>query len=512
MVVRFHPSSNLSMKLFRVGRLKTCVLGTSLLATLVGLLPPSAFAQTAIPRRSTQFPPNAVAPVINRPPIDEDYILGPGDRVRIDVQKAPQYSLETQVLVDGTISLLQFGSLPVRNLSLTEATARATEKYRKVLRYPVVTITLVTPRPVKVTVAGEVSRRGAYDVTLNPVSDTGNTVGSANLPTLTRALKLAGGITQSADLNRVEIRRAQRGGSAQVYTVNLWDFVRNGDTSQDAVLRDGDSIFVPTAANLDLNESYQLATTSFSAEKIQPLNITVVGEVYRPGTHTVESSVRVPTAGIPGEARDSFNQARIFPTLTRAIQTAGGIKPMANLRNIEVRRITQQGTQQVFKIDLWALLQAGDQTQDLILQDRDTIVIPQATNLTNAEIASASAASFSPDRIRVAVMGEVGTPGVIEVPPNTPLNKAILTAGGFNSRAVRNKVDFVRLNPDGTAVKREVKVDLAAGYDEANNPPLRNEDVIIVKRSGLSVFGEAGQVFGPLGGIVSVFRAIFGGP
>jgi polysaccharide biosynthesis/export protein len=453
------------------------------------------------------WPPGYASPVAPAPNVvQEDYTLGPGDRIKVDVLKAPQYAIDTSVLVDGTLNLVQVGRLSVQGLTLAEAQEEASRLYGKLLRYPVVSLTLVSPRPIKVSVTGEVSRRGSYDLSGN--GPEGNT-NPTPFPTLTRAIKVAGGISQAADLNRVQIKRPGRNGVIRTIDVNLWSFLRNGDNRQDVVLRDGDAIFIPTASQLDLNESYQLATTSFSAEKVQPLNITVVGEVYRPGTHTVESSVKTPLAGVPGEARDSFNQTRIFPTVTRALQTAGGIKSTANVRDVVVRRITQSGLEQTFKIDLWALLKDGDQKQDLILQDRDVIVVSEAKTRDNLEASTLASASFSPDRIRVSVVGEVDRPGLLDLPPNVPLTRAIIAAGGFNRRADRSTVEFIRLNPDGSVQKRDLPVNFAAGVDEANNPSLRNEDVIVVRRSGLSTFEESGQVFSPLGGIVSVLRSLF---
>lgn len=436
-----------------------------------------------------------------------DYTLGPGDRIKVDVLKAPQYSLDTSVLVDGSLNLIQAGRLSVQGLTIAEAEAEASRLYGKLLRYPVVTLTLVSPRPIKVSVTGEVSRRGSYDLTGTGPEGNSN---PTPFPTLTRAIKVAGGITQAADLNRVQIRRPGRNGSDRVINVNLWSFLRNGDQRQDVIIRDGDSIFIPTASSLDLKESYELATTSFSAEKVQPLNITVVGEVFRPGTHTVESNVKVPLAGTPGESRDSFNQTRIFPTVTRALQTAGGIKSTANVREVQIRRITQGGMEQSFKVDLWALLRDGDQKQDLILQDRDTIVVPVAQALNNVEASALASASFSPDKIRVSVVGEVERPGLLELPPNVPLTRAIIAAGGFNRRADRSTVEFIRLSADGSVQKRDLAVNFAAAVEDASNPPLRNEDVIVVRRSGLSTFEESSQVFSPLGGILSVFRSLFG--
>jgi polysaccharide biosynthesis/export protein len=443
------------------------------------------------------------------PVIQQDYTLGPGDRVKIEVFKVPQYNLESQVLVDGTISLLQAGRISVEGLTLDQASALASQRYGKLLRYPVVSVTLLTPRPIRVGVAGEVGRRGSYDLSVG--AELNNTA-PVQLPTVTRALKVAGGITQSADLRRIQVRRPQVGSSDQVIVLNLLEYVRGTRPREDIQLRDGDSLFIPTADQTSLEESYEIATTSFSGDRIQPLNVTVVGEVYRPGTHTVESSVRVEQAGTPGTPRDALNQTRIYPTISRALQSAGGIKNLADVRNISVRRITQSGATKEFNINLWKLLREGDQKQDLILQDRDTVIVPTAQSLSPEESAALLSSTFTPDRIRVSVAGEVGTPGVLQIAPNTPLNTAILTAGGFNQKANKRSVQLMRLNPDGTVTKRDIAVNFAQGIDEQKNPLLRNEDVIVVGKSNLGTFTDgASTVFNPLGAIVGVFRAIFGG-
>ncbi len=492
------------------------------LPLFLGYASPAALAMTDRSSPLTPFPPSRTsdrrsAGVLNTGNdstdgnraalVAQDYVLGPGDRVKVEVFKVPQYSLETQVLVDGSVSLLQAGRIQVQGLTLEQASASASRQYSRLLKYPTVTVTLVAPRPIRVGIAGEVTRRGSYDLS---VSAELNNTAAVQLPTITRALKVAGGITQSADLRQVQIRRLSNRGGDETITLDLLEYVRGSKPREDIVLRDGDAIFVPTADQVGMRESYELATTSFSATQIQPLNVTVVGEVYRPGTHTVESNVQIAQAGAPGTPRDAFNQTRTYPTITRAIQTAGGIKPMADTRMVQLKRTAQNGTERTYNVDLWKLLTVGDQEQDLLLQDRDTIVVPTAKSVPSTEMSTLAAASFSPDKITVNVVGEVERPGTIQVPPNTPLNKAILAAGGFNRRADKNVIEFVRLNPDGTAIKQTMPFNITQGIDEKTNPSLRNEDVIVVKRSGYSqTVDEAGNVFNPLGAIVSVFNAIF---
>jgi polysaccharide export outer membrane protein len=198
------------------------------------------------------------------------------------------------------------------------------------------------------------------------------------------------------------------------------------------------------------------------------------------------------------------------PSVTRAIQVAGGITQLADVRNVQVRRLTRSGSPQLITLDFWKLLKEGDVLQDLPLQDGDTIEIPQAKTLNESEISELTTASFSPEKITINVVGEVTRPGAVLVPPNTPLNQALLSAGGFNSKARKRSVTLIRLNPNGTVVKRDVEIDLAQAASEQGNPLLRNNDIIVVKKSGFaSIVDTAGTVLSPLGGLLGIFR-IFG--
>jgi polysaccharide export outer membrane protein len=232
-----------------------------------------------------------------------------------------------------------------------------------------------------------------------------------------------------------------------------------------------------------------------------------VGEVFRPGPYRLRGgSTRTGEAGVPGGEGGGGDAV----TVTDAIQVAGGIKPLADIRQVEVRRTTRYGKQDSFKVDLWALLQTGDLQQNAILQEGDTVVVPTAIREPSpAEAAQTAAATFSPNTIRINVVGEVRRGGQVEVPPNTPLNQGILAAGGFNDRAQEDVVGLVRLNPDGTVTQREIPIDFAQGINEENNPVLRNNDIIIVGTSG---FAELSQTLGRITGPIADFLYILGSP
>jgi polysaccharide export outer membrane protein len=427
----------------------------------------------------------------------DGYLLGPNDRVRLDVFSISEFSGEYQVLPNGTINLPQVGAVSVQGKSLRQASQAIEAQFATILQRPVVTVSLIAARPISVAIAGEVNRPGSYTVTIPASSATAT---DSSVPNLSKVIQLADGVTQSADLRQVQIRRlrSSNAGNSEVLTVNLWQLLQAGDAQQDIRLQDGDSIFIPPTANTNLEESRQLASANLAARNNRPLKISVVGEVNRPGPYTLlEGNIT------SGNQQNQPNPNAIqTPTVTRAIQAAGGITQSADIRKIQVRRLTRSGTVQLVNLDMWKLLVAGDVLQDLPLQDGDTVQIPTASNLSEQEAGQLAAASFSPDKITVNVVGEVERPGAISVPPNTPLNQAILAAGGFNKRAQRSSVTFIRLNPNGTIAKRSIPINLAQGLNEASNPPLRNNDTVIIQRSGIASVGDAlGLVTAPLGGV-----------
>jgi polysaccharide export outer membrane protein len=262
-------------------------------------------------------------------------------------------------------------------------------------------------------------------------------------------------------------------------------------------------------------EIRQFSTTSFAAATDRPRSVTVVGEVNRPGSYVVIGGSSAASAATSAEGATSIEAGGEanggLPTVSRAIQLAGGITESANVRQIQIRRLTKTGGEQKMTLNFLKLLQ-GDTNQDTIVQDGDTIIIPTATDLSPAEATALADASFSPATIQVSVVGEVKNPGLVNLQPNTPLNQGILTAGGFNdARAKRSTVELVRLNADGSVTKQKLPIDLAQGINNKNNPILRDNDIVVVGRSGTARVGDTvGTLFGPIVspflGILNLFR------
>ena len=433
---------------------------------------------------------------------DDGYILGAGDRLKLDFFNLPEFSGEYAILPNGSVNLPQVGMVSLQGYTVEQASQILATRYGPILTRPVININVIAMRPVMIAIAGEIERPGAYSL----ASSTGES------PMLSRAIQQAEGITRSADLQQVKIRRRTAGGGNELISVNLLQLLRSGDARQDIRLRDGDSILIPLMVVPDLALTKQLIATNLASRNSRPIQIAVVGEVLRPGPHILTSG-----GSGSGSTSNSGNtaigntSASSIPTLTQAIQQAGGISQMADIRNIQVRRTTRFGTEQKINVNFLKLLESGDLLQDVPLQEGDTVEIPTATVLSDAEITRLANASFSPDKMTVNVVGEVERPGALVLAPNTPLNQAVLTAGGFNKNAVKKSITLVRLNPNGTVTKRDISFDLSQNLNETSNPALRNNDIIVVKKTGLAVFSQGlNDVLSPFTNIFGVFR-LFGG-
>ena len=446
-------------------------------------------------------PVSPVAAQLTEGRIRSSYALGGGDRIKVNVFEVPDYTGEYVIPPGGAINLPLIGSVQVEGLTTEQAADAIARRYARFLRRPIISVNLLSPRPINVLVAGEVTRPGAYTLSLQ--GGAGQDPG-IQYPTVLAALTTAQGVTLSADITEVQLRRQLGNGRQQTITLNLDDLIKTGRSYQDITLRDGDTVFVPTSNNFDVATARNIAAANFAADPTRPRTVAVVGEVNRPGSYLV----RPGDAEGGGNSQDGTPSISGQPTVTRALQLAGGITPSANVRNVIIRRATRTGTQQIINVDLWRLLTSGDVDQDIILQDGDTIVFPTATEVNAAEATQLAATTLSPSEMEVKVVGEVKNPGPVQVRPNSSLNQALLAAGGFNdARATSGKVDLIRLNPDGSVTKRLVKVNLQAGINEETNPILRTNDIVLVSRSGLAKTGDTiNTIGGPLGSILGVLR------
>ncbi|MEB3270699.1 MAG: SLBB domain-containing protein [Synechococcus sp.] len=220
----------------------------------------------------------------------------------------------------------------------------------------------------------------------------------------------------------------------------------------------------------------------------RPVQVSVLGEVHRPGLYSFASARG---AGEPGAAAGGVNLPITgLITPVSAIQAAGGITLDADIRRVILRRpAAAAGSERQIGLDLADLLQSGNQRQNPILFDGDTLVIGRAERPLPREVIEIGASNLSPALISVTVLGEVKLPGTLALPANTPLQEALTRAGGPTDwRADRGQIELVRLNRDGTATREFYSYRPGQNISAGFNPPLRDRDTLIVRRSA---YGQA---------------------
>jgi polysaccharide export outer membrane protein len=230
-----------------------------------------------------------------------------------------------------------------------------------------------------------------------------------------------------------------------------------------------------------------------SLTSARPVQVSVLGEVGRPGLYSFGGGGAAATA---------------FTTPVSAIQTAGGITLNADIRRVILRRVTgPDGGEKQTVLDLAQLLQIGNQRQNPILFDGDTLIVTRAEKPLPSEVIQTGISNLSPATISVTVLGEVKSPGTVAVPSNTPLQEVLMRAGGPTPwRANKGRIELVRLNRNGTTTTEFYEYQPGQDISQGFNPPLRDRDTVIVRRS---YYGKTvdlvNELVAPLTSIVNTF-------
>ena len=240
--------------------------------------------QPALPQPLPQSLP-AAAPYSTSDP------LKPGDVVSINVLGFQNLSGQQQVSTTGTVQLPLGGPIFVAGFAPLEAIAPITQSLLPYVKRPQVSVTLINASPIRISVSGEVLQPGPR------LLDPANSENQAQRlpPTLSTAIVESGGITPSADLRNIVIRRpvaplvATGVPAYGEFRVNLWEAVSSGNLQSDPRIFNGDEIIVPTADVADIDQRTLLSSTVAPGE----VTVQVAGEVTSPGQLTVSPIVGV---------------------------------------------------------------------------------------------------------------------------------------------------------------------------------------------------------------------------
>ena len=298
------------------------------------------------------------------------YILGAGDGLELSFLSAAFTNLggSFELLNDGSTSLPMLGSVVLDGLTVSQANRWLTGLYSRYLRQPGLNLRVVKPRPMQVSVVGEVENPGLY--LLSPGGEASSVEGQSGsipgLPTVVSLIQKAGGITLNANLGDVRLQRRIPSNTNQLKEtqLDLVALLQQGDKRQNPFLFDGDTIVISRAAAPPPDQVLQLAAANLSPQSI---NVNVIGEVKSPGKQQLR-------AGTP---------------LIQAVLAAGGpVALRANRNNVELVRINRNGTATLrrYTID-YSLGVSGPRNPPL--RDGDTVVVNRSVFANGADAINA---------------------------------------------------------------------------------------------------------------------------
>ncbi|MBD1998380.1 polysaccharide export protein [Leptolyngbya sp. FACHB-541] len=205
----------------------------------------------------------------------------------------------------------------------------------------------------------------------------------------------------------------------------------------------------------------------------RPVEVTITGEVVRPGVYPLAA-----------------------PQLTTALLSAGGTTRLADLRTVRVRRTLTDGSVVEQNIDLYTPLREANGVPDVRLADGDSIIIPTLTSdaIADYDRNLIARSTISQQQIVVRVLnysaGGRAVPGAISsitLPSSSHFLDALTTIGVSPSTADLGEVALVRFDPEqGRAISQELDAKEALLGNASQDPPLENNDVIVVGRNFVS--------------------------
>ncbi len=417
---------------------------------------PEIYGHNVFNNRALSFEPNLNAAT------PDTYVLGPGDEIVIDIWGLNETTIRRMISPEGRITIPQVGPVQLSGLTIAEAS----KKLKKVLANKYaglegdsssISVTLGNIRTIQVNIMGDVETPGTYRL--------------SSFSSLFHALYQAGGITPSGTLRNIEVIRNGK----KVATVDVYDYLFNGDTGSDIRLQEGDIIMVPTYSRLVTIDGkvkrpmiYELAEGESLADLVDYAGGFVSGAftdniniIRQTGMEKEIITVNADDFGkclmsdgdevSVGAALDRFaNMIEIrgyvfrpgqyqlgteIATLKQLVAKAGGPTEEAFLNRALLLREKPDLSVETISVDLGGIINGTK--DDVLLKKNDVVVISGIYELQ--------------DRGTLTINGMVANPGTFVYTDNTTIEDLILRAGGLLEGASTARVDIVRRVDDPTS-------------------------------------------------------------
>lgn len=385
----------------------------------------------------------------------QNYRLGPGDAVFIDIYGASQKTIECTVSPDGFVTIDGYGPVEVSGLTVSQANAKLRSTLGSRYSSSHIKLTVGETRSIMVNVMGEVKAPGTYTLSA--------------FATVFHALYMAGGTNDLGTLRNIKVYRNNR----LVTVVDIYDYMLNGKLTGNVRLADNDVIVVgpydclvnltgkvkrPMWYEMKKNESvgsllkyaggftgdaytksvrvvrktgkeysvynvdeFDMSSFQVSDEDSVGVDsildrysnmVEIKGAVFRPGMYQVGGEI---------------NSVRSL------LEHADGLREEAFTARAVMHRMKKDRTLEVVPVDVEGILDG--KVADVPLQPNDVLFIPTKQEMMEEQT--------------ITIHGEVNYPGIYKYASNETLEDFVLQAGGLKNSASTVKVDVARrvMNP-----------------------------------------------------------------
>ena len=388
-------------------------------------------------------------------PTPTDYVLGPGDKIFIDIFGESEAYYQVEVSPEGDALLENIGPVNLSGLKLNDAKNRLKSRLKNIYTgistgKTSINISVGIPRAIRINIAGEVQLPGTYNFSA--------------FNTLYNALYVAGGVTEDASLRDIRLYRNNK----LISSVDVYDFLKSGDMRTDVRLDNGDLILVGTYKNritikgnvitpgrfefveneslLDVinyaggfkedayKKSIKITRIFDDKLKIVDVNsnqfeffnlksgdiievgkiidkyenkIVVKGSVYRPGIYSYEDGA----------------------TVKKLIEKSEGLKPDTYFDKAIITRTNKDYSTSTITFNLRN--QLNESEEPILLKQDDVLSISSINELKEDDY--------------IEISGEINNPGVYPYSKNLNLSDLIIIAGGLKNKATLKNIEISRV-------------------------------------------------------------------
>lgn len=396
----------------------------------------------------------------------QNYRLGPGDAVIIDIYGASQKTIQSTVSPDGEVTIEGYGPVNVSGLTVAQANARLRNTLGSRYRSSRIKLTVGQTKTIMVNVMGEVKAPGTYTLSA--------------FATVFHALYMAGGTNDLGTLRNIKVYRNNR----LVTVVDIYDYILNGKLTGNVRLADNDVIVVgpydclvtiagkvkrPMIYEMKKNESvnsllkysggfagdaykksvrvnrktgreyavYNVEEFDFSSFRVDDGDSISVDSILPRYANTVEVKGAVFRPGM-------YNLGEQVNSVRTLVEHAEGMTEDAFTNRAVMHRMKKDRTLEVIAVDIAGIM--NGKTPDIPLKENDVLFIPTRQE----KIVERT----------LTIRGEVQYPGVYQYADNETLEDFVLQAGGLTDKAStvnvmvsRRVMDAKALRPDSIIAK-----------------------------------------------------------